>query len=177
MRIYSIRHGHTNYNVNHILNDDPKKDVHLTELGIKQAEDASERLKDKRIDVIFVSEFPRTKQTAEIINRHHNAPIKVDPRLNERKSGLDGRPHDEFERTVSRDRFHIRPENGESWQDEKKRVFSFMEYLKKMNYGSVLIVNHGDNMLMIEGYFKRLSDQEMWDLPYPDNCEIMEYET
>lgn len=176
MKIFVVRHGQSVYNLKNLVNDYPEKDVHLTSLGINQSEDLARKLKDRKFDVIFVSEFPRARETADIINKYHNILINVDPRLNERKTGFDGRLESEFEKAVEKDRFHIKPKNGESWQEEKKRLFSFLDDIKKNRYESVLVVTHGDNMLIIKGYFKKLSDQEMWNLSYPDNCEIIEYE-
>ena len=91
MKFYFIRHGQSNYNVKNLCNDDPKKRVYLTALGKKQAENARERLKNENIEVIYISELPRTKQTAHIINKSHKVPIKVDARINERKTGFEGR--------------------------------------------------------------------------------------
>lgn len=175
MKAFFVRHGQSNYNLKDLCNDDPKKDVHLTPLGIKQSEEIAERLRDKGFEVIFVSEFSRTRQTAEIINKYHNAPIRVDTRTNERISGFEGKPTSEFEKHISKDRFHIKPKNGESFQEEKKRVFSFLEGLKEMKYDSVLVVTHGDNLVIVSGYFNKLSDEEMWSRPYPENGCVLEF--
>lgn len=45
MKVYLVRHGQTNYNEMGLTNSDPNIDVHLTEIGIKQIEELSERLK------------------------------------------------------------------------------------------------------------------------------------
>ncbi len=69
-----MRHGKTNYNILRLCNDDPKREVHLTEKGSTQAEDAANKLKNVPIVRIIVSELPRTRQTAEIVNQYHPAP-------------------------------------------------------------------------------------------------------
>ena len=68
MKLYLARHAETNYNIAKLANADPNIDVHLTEHGIEQAENLAELLKDVDYDIVYISELPRTRQTAEIIN-------------------------------------------------------------------------------------------------------------
>ena len=81
--IYFVRHGQTEYNVQQLLGGNSN----LTDLGRQQASQAAEMFKDIDIDVIIVSNLKRTYQTAEIINKYHNAEILIDDRLNERYYG------------------------------------------------------------------------------------------
>jgi broad specificity phosphatase PhoE len=67
VRLLCLRHGETNYNRLGLCNDDLRDDVHLTERGREQAARAAERLKSEPIGHIFVSQLPRTRETAEII--------------------------------------------------------------------------------------------------------------
>ena len=62
MKIYAVRHGHTNYNEMGLCNGDPRVDVHLTSKGILQAEEAANTLKEVPLECIFVSQLPRTRQ-------------------------------------------------------------------------------------------------------------------
>ena len=71
MKLYIARHGQTNYNEQGLCNSDPAVDVYITENGVKQAENLAEKLKNVQIGQMFVSELKRTKQTAEIVNKHH----------------------------------------------------------------------------------------------------------
>ena len=68
MQVYFIRHGQTNYNLLNLCNDVVDKQVSLTEIGKQQAASLANTLKDVHIDKILVSELPRTRQTADIIN-------------------------------------------------------------------------------------------------------------
>ena len=120
MKIYFARHGQTNYNLKNLCNDDISKDVHLTELGKKQAQDVGEKLKNEKIEVIFVSELRRTRQTAEIINKCHNAPIRADSRINDRKTGFEGKSYFDFLKVIESDLFNMKINNGESFKEEKK---------------------------------------------------------
>ena len=53
MNIYCMRHGRTNYNDLCLCNDDPAQDVHLTEVGIKQAQSAALALRDIEFERIW----------------------------------------------------------------------------------------------------------------------------
>jgi len=46
MDFYCMRHGRTNYNDLGLCNDDPGRDVYLTETGIAQAQSAAHGLRD-----------------------------------------------------------------------------------------------------------------------------------
>ncbi|MDD5178260.1 MAG: histidine phosphatase family protein [Candidatus Nanoarchaeia archaeon] len=174
MKIFFVRHGKTNYNEKHLCNDDPTKKVYLTELGLNQAKEVAEKLKGKKIEKIFISELPRTKQTAEIINKFHGVSIEVDPRINDRKTGFEGKPEEEFHRFIEKDLFGMHAPGGESFQDEKQRIFSFLESLKKMPLENLLVVSHHETMKIIIGFFENLTDEEMWHRRV-SNCEVLEY--
>ena len=173
MKLFVVRHGQTNYNLKHLCNDDPKVDVHLTEEGTKQAEIIANKLKDIKFDAVFISEIPRTRETAEIINK--NLKLKVDSRINDRKTGLEGGTTAKFNEIMKDDLFNKKINDGESFQEEKKRVFSFLDELSKLDYKNVLIVSHHETIKIITGYFKKLNDQEMWDLRI-NNCMVQEFD-
>ncbi len=170
-----MRHGESNYNIKGLLNSDPKKLVYLTKRGKKQAEDIVKQLKNEDIEIIFTSEFLRAKQTANVINKSLNIPIKIDKRINERKTGFEGKLESDFQRLIEKDKFNLKPKGGESFQEEKNRVFSFLEYLKKTKYENVLIISHGEPIMICAGYFKKLSNEEILNVKI-DNCELIKFE-
>ncbi|MDO8508392.1 MAG: histidine phosphatase family protein [Nanoarchaeota archaeon] len=175
MRIYFVRHGQSNYNVGNLCNDDPKKKVFLTELGKKQAEKVRANLKNEQINGIFVSQLPRTMETAKIINSDHHAPIMVDSRINDRKTGFEGKSYFDYIKAIEKDRFNIKPKGGESFQEEKKRVYLFIEDLKKLRYRTVLVVCHEETIKIAHAYFNHLSDEEMPNIKV-DNGQLIEFE-
>ena len=91
MKVHFMRHGESEYNVKGLLNQDPKIKVHLTSKGKKQAENAAKKLRKINFDAIFVSEFVRTQETAKIINQGRGTPSFVDKRINEPKTGFEGK--------------------------------------------------------------------------------------
>jgi broad specificity phosphatase PhoE len=144
MVIYLARHTQSEYNVKRRLNSDPKVNVRLSKKGIKQAHQLAEKLKDADFKVIFTSEFPRTRHTADIINTEHNAEIIIDTRVNEIDTGFDGQNILKFWWALSGtvDREHQRFNDGESFADVRNRAAAFLNDLKKYGYSSVLIVTH-----------------------------------
>lgn len=147
MKIIVVRHGQTNYNVLELINCDPSIDVFLTEAGINEAKQSAERLKNEPLDAIFVSELPRTKQTAKYINQYHNVPTIVDKRLNDINTGLEGKSISEYhaERDAAEDAFEYKRLGAESSKDVYDRTKHFIDDLKKMKYQNVLIVTSKHN--------------------------------
>ena len=67
MRFIGLRHGQSSYNLQHLCNDEPKRNVRLTELGVRQAQAAVSLLREGPPTAIYCSPLPRTVQTAEIV--------------------------------------------------------------------------------------------------------------
>ncbi|OGL34771.1 hypothetical protein A3F38_00990 [Candidatus Saccharibacteria bacterium RIFCSPHIGHO2_12_FULL_48_21] len=144
MKVYVARHAETNYNILGLCNDSPDVDVHLTSKGIEQAELLAKTLKDVDFDLVITSDFPRTKETARILNKHHNATTIADGRINDVLTGFEGKPVSEFReaRKNAANKWTARLNGGESFEDEKLRVGKFLKELKKRDETCVLIVTH-----------------------------------
>lgn len=85
MKIYVTRHGQTDWNVQGKTQE--RADIELNEVGIKQAKQTKEELKNIDIDLIICSPLKRAKKTAEIINEGRNIPIIFDDQIIERNFG------------------------------------------------------------------------------------------
>lgn len=175
MKAYFVRHGKTNYNELRLCNADPTVDVHLTAKGIEQAEHIRDRLKGIELDVIYVSNLPRTHETAKIINEYHNVQFIEDIRLTDRLTGMEDKKVIAFRRAIAYDRINGKVNGGESWTEEKERVHDFLNYLKKQEHDNVLVVTSNDPMRVIKGYFEKLNDKQMLALKIP-NCCMLKYE-
>ena len=162
MKLILVRHGQTIYNVEKLINDDPSKIIKLSSLGLEQVKEVAEKLKNENIDLIFVSELNRTKDTSKIINKSHNAPVIIDRRLNDRKTGFEGLYVSKFHEYVKKDMFNIKPPNGESFQEEKERIRSFLEELKNKRGKTVLIVGHKEPLQLLIGLIKKESDEKLY---------------
>jgi broad specificity phosphatase PhoE len=127
MKIVLVRHGESEGNVQHIISDDPRRIVNLTERGRRQAEAASARLREMKFTHAYASQFTRAQQTADILLQHHELELNIDARLNERISGMDGLPVHLFNDLIRPDPLHLKSEKGETFMEQMKRVRSFLD--------------------------------------------------
>ena len=174
MNIIILRHGQTNYNVMRLCNDNPARDVYLTLEGIKQAERAAKELANVPIEVIFISQLPRTRQTARFVNDNHRVRIIECEELNDIRTGFDGKPVDDYFASVGHDRFNIVPKGGESLAQYQHRVNAFIDVLLMEDYENVLIVAHEETLRVFAARFNYLSNQEMELLTF-DNCQYISF--
>jgi alpha-ribazole phosphatase len=148
MRIVFIRHGESEGNVVHEINDNPLRIVNLTAKGRAQAAAAGEALRPMAFVHAYASEFPRARQTAEIILRRQACALSIDARLNERCSGMDGLPVHVFNDLVRADRLQTKPDGGESFLEQMERVRRFLDEIAVRHpEGRVLAVSHQDPIL------------------------------
>lgn len=148
MKILFVRHGESEANVAQLINDDPAQPVNLTPLGRAQAGAASERLLSVPFTHAYASEFPRARQTADILLRHHDCRLEIDARLNERRSGMDGMPVGSFNDLVRSDPLHVKPERGESFVEQMARLQSFMDGLATRYQGGVILAVSHENPIL-----------------------------
>lgn len=177
MKIYFARHGRTNYNDLELCNADPSVDVHLTETGVEQARLLAEKLKNVPIDHIFTSELKRTQKTAEIVNTFHQAPVEIDPLLNDHRSGYEGESARLLIEAMesSSNKWTARFNDGESIEDVKLRMSTFLEKLRTKPYENVLIVSHGWVIHTAVAIINDLSYEEAWKVE-PVQGDFIEFE-
>jgi len=148
MKIILFRHGESEANVADIINDDPARIVNLTPRGRAQAETASDSLRGVRITHAYASEFPRARQTAEILLRHNDCLLRIDARLNERRSGMDGLPVHAFNELIRPDPLRTKLQRGESFLEQMERIGSFIDEIASRHPdGIVLAVSHENPIL------------------------------
>lgn len=170
-----MRHGRTNYNDLGLCNDDPSRDVHLTKAGITQAQSMAQALSNVVFERIVVSPLPRTRQTAEIMNRYHSVPIETHPDLADIRSGFDGKPVSDYFTAISHDPLRMRVNDGESLLDHKQRILRFINWLKAQNDQTLLVVAHEETMRVFVAYFEGgIADDQLRDI-HMGNCEYKQY--
>lgn len=180
MKLIVIRHGQTNYNLRDLCNGRPNKKVKLTPLGVKQSKLVAKKLAKEKIEAVYISQLWRSRQTADILNVFHKAPIFKDKRLNDRQMGVfENKPASLFYiwRDKQKNPWTCRPPRGETYEEMKKRVASFLLDLQKRKYKKVLIVTHLPILKVMRGYFKKLSNVKM-DAPMEKdipNCHIFKF--
>ncbi|MEJ2449637.1 MAG: histidine phosphatase family protein [Gammaproteobacteria bacterium] len=175
MQILFMRHGQTNYNLFGLCNDDPGRDVYLTTTGIAQAEAAAERLRQTPLDMIVTSELPRTRQTAEIVNRYHQLELRQHPALNDIRSGFDGQPVSEYFAAIAADPLHLAVNGGESLLSHKQRVLGYLDWLRQQPAQAVLSIAHEETLRVFYAWFHRIPDERLRDLHF-SNCEVVQFE-
>ncbi|MDP2967172.1 MAG: histidine phosphatase family protein [bacterium] len=165
---FILRHGETIHQQEKkdIIYPFPEKEpIGLTEKGKKQIKKAASRLKKEKIDIIFSSDITRCRQSAEIVSQELGG-IKIvfDKRLREINLGVyHGRKKEEFYIDFPRDkkRFYKVPKRGESWNEVKKRMLSFIKEIDKRHKNkNILIVSHGRPLWLLEGAVKGLRSNE-----------------
>lgn len=89
MKIYLVRHGQTSHNALKVYSSE---DQDLNEVGIKQANELKNKIKEIDYNIVIVSPLKRTIHTSNIINVK-NKKVIIDERLKERSVGdLSGKP-------------------------------------------------------------------------------------
>ncbi|MBU1665265.1 MAG: histidine phosphatase family protein [Gammaproteobacteria bacterium] len=150
MLLYLLRHGESEANVGGFINDDPTRPVLLTTKGRKQAAIAAQALSGIRFSHAYASQFPRARQTAEIILAGRVLPLVIDARLNERHSGLDGQPVEVFNDLVRPEPVRIKPVNGESFLEQMARLKGFLDEITLRHpEGVVLALSHENPILAV----------------------------
>lgn len=176
MILYVIRHGQVDVNVKKQLNG--RNESVLTKIGIEQAKNAMEEIKNLKIDLIICSPLKRTKQTCEIININQ-IPVIYDDRIIERdtnsmmykiKENVDLNVfYDSNKKVIFND--------CEGFGNILERVQNFIEEIKqKYSDKNVLIVTHGDICQAIYCNIHKTYNKDEFYKYYPKNCEVAKYE-
>jgi len=148
---FVIRHGDADSNTLNTVSGKPTTPHHLTEKGKKDIEKVAKKLKGQA-DLIFSSDFVRTKETAEIIAKTigiSEREVVYDKRLREYNFGeYEGKHidtwHEYFKSRVPGDTETQVP-GGESPQDVRNRIAEFLYETDEKHKGkTIIIVSHQD---------------------------------
>lgn len=129
-------------------------DVELSELGVRQSRELAEKTTDRLFDVVFTSDLKRAYTSAKFTwgNRY---PIMRDARLRECNYGDYNGKSSEIVEPLQERSVTIPMPNGESYEDVKSRVASFLEDLKRDHDGkTVAIVAHKAPQLALDVLLK-----------------------
>ncbi|GHU08483.1 hypothetical protein FACS189431_4820 [Alphaproteobacteria bacterium] len=173
--IYFVRHGQTDWNKQGRAMG--RTDQPLNDEGRKQAEQAREKLKGKKIDLILSSPLKRAKETAEIINKDFNVPIIFRDELVERnfgeREGKISTPEDyednwDYEKSLT--------DTGESVKEIFERVHSLIDEIKEKYAGkNILVASHGGVARAFRFYFEKMPEDGKLAKYTTPNSEIIEY--
>lgn len=176
MKLYMIRHGETDWNLEHKLQG--KTDIPLNENGRKVAELTRKGLKDVKFDIAFSSPLSRAKKTAEIILEGQDVEIIADARIEEVGFGtFEGTNSSEFEEGIKK--FFMEPEsfvatNGaESYESLLERERSFWNDLctnPKYQNSTILVATHGAALNGLLCVIKEKEIADFWKCGLHKNC-------
>ena len=173
MKVYIVRHGEVPHNA---LKQFNTIDEDLNDVGIKQAKELREQIKNINFDIIISSPLIRTKHTANIINSQ-NTKIIFDDWIKERDCGdLSGKSFN----VTNREEYWnynatIQYGTSENIKSFFKRVENFLDELKDKEYKNVLIVAHSGVAKAFSAYFEGIKDGKFLHRGLK-NCEVKVYE-
>ncbi len=163
-----LRHGETRYQAEKLdvlYTKDENPDLPITENGKEKIKIVAKELKNKGIDLIYSSDYFRTKQTSKIVADELELDIKFDSRLIDTNFGVfHGKTGEEYRKFFSdkKDRFFKRSPEGENWRDVRERAAAVITEIEKEHNGkTILIVSHADPVWLLAGYLKGLSEDEL----------------
>ena len=165
-----LRHGETRYQakkLDALYTKDENPDLSITENGKEKIKIVAKELKNKGIDLIYSSDYFRTKQTSEIVAKELGLDVKFDSRLIDTNFGVfHGKTGKEYRKffsdTDKKERFFKRSPKGENWRNVRERVAAVItEIEKEHNDRTILIVSHADPVWLLAGYLKGLSEDEL----------------
>lgn len=157
-RIYLVRHGQTNANVNHTCQG---PDENLSDEGRLQAIRVAERTQHLDYDKMFISDYVRTQQTAEPIIKLKDVHYVLTPLLREEQfpdSWIGESEKDEERKQFAEDLIekaddeNWRVDGAENTTDICNRIEATLEMLKEDESDNILVVSHGSFLKQLIGY-------------------------
>ena len=186
--LYIFRHGQSEDNKDYIFSG--WRDSDLTEKGIEQAKVLAEKMKDKKIGILFSSPQQRALKTMQIamsLNENSTGELEIiqDPRLRERsygdlqgKSKLELMLEDEKLLNEYRRSYTKKAENGESLEEVVARVKEFCDELVPLmleNKINVAVSCHGNTIRGFRKYFENLTEEEVCKFETPLAQDYISY--
>lgn len=154
MKIYIIRHGQTDWNLQHRIQG--IQDIPLNAAGLAQAERLAAAMERRPVELVFFSPLKRAWQTAEAVAGVHGAVMVGLPQLTEIAYGdWEGRTSEDI---MARDRelyeswwknpCKVAPPGGESLEAVDARCARAWELIREEirrqeTVGDVAVVSHG----------------------------------
>lgn len=181
MKLYLVRHGETDWNIQNKIQG--KSDTVLNETGKKQAEALAGLLKENyTIDAVYTSPQKRALETAQVIGREMGIEPIIKQGLEEMSLGKwEGYSWrqvrelfpEEYSIWHKNRRYQLPPE-GESYQQLLDRLLEALNGIIAENTGNVLIVTHSAVIMTLMSH--------IYDTPFEDmarnykigNTEIVE---
>ncbi|GAB2930172.1 histidine phosphatase family protein [Hafnia psychrotolerans] len=177
MRLYLVRHGQTDANVNGVFCG--SSDVALTAMGVTQAKHVAQQLASITLDTIVHTDLARSRATAEAIAFGRSSELHVQPLLQEMCFGeWELRHHRDLLASGAagydlwcRDWQVAEVPLGESFAAFTQRIRLAMRQLYLMPTESCLaIVAHQGSLSLMLAMMLKLAPADMWRFPFKQGC-------
>lgn len=168
---FFLRHGENNHMVEKPNICYPAKGnldkIYLTKKGKEQIKKAALELKEEKIDLIFSSDFLRTKETSLIVAEEiqiKKEDIIFSSELRDGNLGVyHGKPKENYRKEIGAlpSSYNKKPKDGESLKEIEERVVNFLIRIDRKYRGkNILIVGHGHPLWLLEAWIHgiRISD-------------------
>lgn len=173
--IYFVRHGESEANAARVTAGSGL-DVDLTQLGMRQAEQVGEILKNKGIQLVVSSPQKRALHTATIIADeigYSPKHIVTSEWFVERYLGdLTGKPHDEVQLWFD---MGIAPPGGESTEVLHDRIVAGLQWLQGLDADKILLVSHGGPGRMIRAIYRNEQHNTINSLGSIGNAQAIQF--
>jgi broad specificity phosphatase PhoE len=139
------RHGESEFSLRGAMNGDPAIACPLTAAGEDQARALGEALRETPLDLVVVTEFERTRQTADLALEGRDVPRLVVPELNDIRVGdFEGGLLEAY-RAWARERspVEVPPGGGESRAAAARRYARGYRVVLARPKETILVVAHG----------------------------------
>jgi alpha-ribazole phosphatase/probable phosphoglycerate mutase len=150
VQIVLVRHGATDWNLEHRCQGSSDRD--LSDVGLRQAEEIAERLRQETIHAVYSSDLKRARRTAEVISGHHKLPVMIEKNIRELDHGhLEGLTFNEIKQNYGDFLVRWRSEpaelqvpGGERLADVAERAWSGLTQIVTRHQASdtIVVVSH-----------------------------------
>ena len=179
--LYIMRHGRTDWNDRHKLQG--STDIPLNGEGRRMAEAAREEYRDIPLDECWCSPLIRARETAEIVLRDRDVPIRIDERLREMGFGEYEGTENSFQNPdcpvnvifQAPEKYTCSVGGAETFDELFARTGAFLREViePRMAKGqNILIVGHGAMNLSIISQIRNLPRKDFW-MPGIENCRMI----
>lgn len=161
--LYLVRHGQTQYNIEHRL-PGQLAGVSLTDEGRKQAQQLGESLTDMPLTTIVTSPLERALQTAEYVRGSRDIPLREEPRLMDTNVGrwagqvISDLDKNEPEWLSFRRRPTHPPPGIEGFYEVLQRIIAVSEEVRHDESlgDAIMLVAHADVVKLLIAHYMRL---------------------
>ncbi|MBU9809158.1 alpha-ribazole phosphatase [Rahnella sp. C60] len=177
MKLYLIRHGQTQANVNGVFCG--SSDIVLTAEGERQAQHVARQLAATPLDALIHTDMRRSRDMAGIIAHGRELTIETQPLLQEMAFGeWEMRHHNELEASQAegyqawcQDWQKAEVPQGESFTAFTSRIRQALQQLHLRPQESRLaIVAHQGSLSLLLAMMLKLAPADMWRFPFKQGC-------